>query len=1338
MTFGDQIVDYSDQLLAESIKRKLCIGKAGKHEIQTCDFQLKNSAGVTSRIFTSTEDIQAVMKREGEPYFIGVIRPYVRQKITQKRSEPISLQIMDNTKLLEKTIFGKVDVLSSDSIKEGTVFAQRWTSLELINTANHEKSLVHKLFAAANLTYEYVLDCPFNRSEFFPLFQIKKGEILSEVIETALYEYGLTYRATEAGNFEIIDIAQTTPVAESQITEFYNSLSINRSDIKNDGVTIQYSQLEYQRNQVVWASAASTQNKQNLKYGEIFPIEAKEKSWLIPYSVKDKEIYDIQNLKVTARIGNGEHVDDAVSQWNGSVMPFQLHLFQLDSEGARFYVENIEQPLIPPLWYYHGYDLTELKIVGDVWLASSTKHTISEVCNNPYDYTAKYIFNAENATKLRHILTELNKNCSITYTFGEKAIFDIGSIIEIEDSITAIKTLVRIISRSEQLQSCTVQYECEAVSPIDYTRTVHEIEYAENFANKPTVVIPETLSVDLSSSFFAYTDAFTLKGPQTITLKVTTTGMIESPVLYINSIESDPPLASDNYIISPDLFNSEGFIEIQVTCGELTQTRIISKLIDGENAKYVVVSGESTFKYTANSSIPINPELTLHATLYGGLWGCQWRYFDGTTWIDIDNATSMDFSLRHDFPLFTGDILRLACFSEECMDEITITRVSDGATGSSGLNGKASYLHIKYSDISDPVDASQMNDVDGKYIGQYTDFSSTASLDPSSYTWTRIRGENGSPAQFVSLALSKQTLTYSYDGELLQDQEITAKCKKTAITEEMHLYVGTMELTLNPSGETIIPSSLFQTENTLVQLVAGDWSDEKYVTKTYEIPNLYMSFSSEIVRFYADGAPVPKQDIVVTVSKSGLVSDLRLVCDDIEYPLNQGQSIVPASVLADKDQVDIVLTCHTLRCLRKITKVIEPALLQIELSADSFLFTCDNVPVLSSIIGRIIWSGYASVPTLRIAGSLANMGDDGFFSITPKLLQNEDSIAVIATVGANSVTKTIKKQIQPGYLDMTLSGNTFIFLPDGDQPQEGQSPITIHVQKEGLASDIVLKVDDQPVNLVDGKYTLDALALIGRSALDIMATCGTMTKSARITKVKDGSSGVTFSIITSGVSFRYKADGTPYSGQAINVWVDKSFNSDVRVEVENIGVIINPTQAVPVVVTPENMSDDILSITAIGNNMTRSAMIVKVMDGKQGDKGQSIIAQYSVSDTAERNPVAEELWFDTEPVGIGEFTLGFEPWSVIVPTLLTGQYLWKREGYAELGKLPSEWQYYCVVNGYYQQSDLRMDDFSRSQVTGMVPARTMNIDIKQLPTSADNLIQGDLWVSADGILHIIL
>ena len=59
-----------------------------------------------------------------------------------------------------------------------------------------------------------------------------------------------------------------------------------------------------------------------------------------------------------------------------------------------------------------------------------------------------------------------------------------------------------------------------------------------------------------------------------------------------------------------------------------------------------------------------------------------------------------------------------------------------------GTDGKTTYLHIQYAPVQNPT-AAQMSKTPNKYIGTYTDFSGVDSTDPTKYSWTKIKGEQG-------------------------------------------------------------------------------------------------------------------------------------------------------------------------------------------------------------------------------------------------------------------------------------------------------------------------------------------------------------------------------------------------------------------------------------------------------------------------------------------------------------------------------------------------------------------------------------------------------------------
>ena len=67
-----------------------------------------------------------------------------------------------------------------------------------------------------------------------------------------------------------------------------------------------------------------------------------------------------------------------------------------------------------------------------------------------------------------------------------------------------------------------------------------------------------------------------------------------------------------------------------------------------------------------------------------------------------------------------------------------------GVPGTPGADGKTPYFHIAYANSADGRTGFSVDDsVNKLYIGQYTDYTPNNSTDPTKYSWTKIKGEQG-------------------------------------------------------------------------------------------------------------------------------------------------------------------------------------------------------------------------------------------------------------------------------------------------------------------------------------------------------------------------------------------------------------------------------------------------------------------------------------------------------------------------------------------------------------------------------------------------------------------
>lgn len=68
----------------------------------------------------------------------------------------------------------------------------------------------------------------------------------------------------------------------------------------------------------------------------------------------------------------------------------------------------------------------------------------------------------------------------------------------------------------------------------------------------------------------------------------------------------------------------------------------------------------------------------------------------------------------------------------------------DGIPGATGADGKTQYTHIAYANSADGVTNFSTSDSNRTYVGMYVDFNVNDSTTPSDYSWTLVKGADGS------------------------------------------------------------------------------------------------------------------------------------------------------------------------------------------------------------------------------------------------------------------------------------------------------------------------------------------------------------------------------------------------------------------------------------------------------------------------------------------------------------------------------------------------------------------------------------------------------------------
>ena len=196
-----------------------------------------------------------------------------------------------------------------------------------------------------------------------------------------------------------------------------------------------------------------------------------------------------------------------------------------------------------------------------------------------------------------------------------------------------------------------------------------------------------------------------------------------------------------NQIISDETFTQ------QFQDGQVTTQNIFTKLKDSikSNILKEVVTKEGVRKLVNDLTIDADgirqitqEEITnRREELKGKSSYIHTRYSDNANGSNFDTNSN-----RKYIGIYSGEKQQAPTNPSEY--SWTKIRGEDGARGRDGNNGRdgvSNYIHRKY---SDNANGSPMSDNSNrKYIGIYTGTSATAPTTPTSYTWSKIKGEDG-------------------------------------------------------------------------------------------------------------------------------------------------------------------------------------------------------------------------------------------------------------------------------------------------------------------------------------------------------------------------------------------------------------------------------------------------------------------------------------------------------------------------------------------------------------------------------------------------------------------
>lgn len=140
---------------------------------------------------------------------------------------------------------------------------------------------------------------------------------------------------------------------------------------------------------------------------------------------------------------------------------------------------------------------------------------------------------------------------------------------------------------------------------------------------------------------------------------------------------------------------------------------------------------------------------------------------------------------------------------------------AQGVPGKPGTDGKTPYFHIAYANSADgKTEFSVDNSVDKLYIGQYTDYLPDDSTDPTKYSWTKIKGNDGPPGRTYYLRANTEILLMGQDKKVSPEKLTVNAYYRDGQGEETAFAGWWKAERSSDSGKTWTTITLNQTEAT--------------------------------------------------------------------------------------------------------------------------------------------------------------------------------------------------------------------------------------------------------------------------------------------------------------------------------------------------------------------------------------------------------------------------------------------------------------------------------------------------------------------------------------------
>lgn len=371
-----------------------------KPVVNSCKLELLGDPELFTKIINSESATVRITDDLGSPYFTGSVKNDFSGKMST-RLKGSSVEVVDFSYHLKRKVGQAVC----------------WKSYKICDNANIGSSIIHSFLAILGLAPGDISAA--NIDKTIPYFTCDYDETFESVLTSLVSEFGYVYHFDDAGKFTVHKMIPDEILTENFFdnSNMIGELSIKKKEEEKERVSVKWWSLEVKNGAIVFSDTTGGSSAYKcdipLNAGQFYPDGSGEGVVYSEFKYGDYEVVAVESPYHSI-------IADApieVQTWT----PF-LRKADLSVKNTSALIQRI-----------HKFD-----ILGNVIYKKNLN--ISEVSNisgsdKQDEIEARFIYSKDDAQYLATIRALYYKYSDFTYTLKSKAVFSVGSLVRVVESV---------------------------------------------------------------------------------------------------------------------------------------------------------------------------------------------------------------------------------------------------------------------------------------------------------------------------------------------------------------------------------------------------------------------------------------------------------------------------------------------------------------------------------------------------------------------------------------------------------------------------------------------------------------------------------------------------------------------------------------------------------------------------------------------------------------------------------------------------------------------------------------------------------------------------------------